>query len=162
MNKLKELWGNNKVLIVLGVILIACIIAIISVTISYFFGRNTSIYGSRLENVDKYPVTEEFKNEYIASLVEDKIIDSASVDIKVRTIYVTINFAADTELSVAESKANASLAKFSEALLSYYDVSFTLKSAGSDSDSGFVIQGAKNVAGSGLVWSNNTPVTDGE
>ena len=36
MKKLKELWGNNKVLIVLGIILIICLIAIITVTFSFF------------------------------------------------------------------------------------------------------------------------------
>lgn len=162
MNKLKELWGKNKVLIILGIILILCVIAIISVTLSYFFGGGDSIYGARLEEIDKHPVTDTFKNEYISSLEEDSAVNKVTLDVKVRTIYVTIEYVPDTTLGVAESKASLSLKTFTEDLLGYYDISFLLKCPASENSDGFTILGARNVAGSGLVWNNNTPVESEE
>ena len=162
MNKLKELWGNNKVLIVLGMILVACVIAIIIVTISYFFGENSDRYGDRLKDIDKYPVTETIKKEYTSSLSEDEKVEEVLIDIKGRIIYITIDFALDTSLIEAESKAASSINELSEDILSYYDIIFTLKCSESENSEGFTILGARNVAGSGIIWNNNTPVESEE
>ena len=111
MNKLKDLWRNNKVAIVLGFILLICIVAIVMVSLSFFFGGNKSIYGDRLIDIDKYPVTDAFKSSYISSLEEDESIESAAIDVKGRIIYVTINFIGDTTLLDAEAKAANSLSQ---------------------------------------------------
>lgn len=158
MNKFKELWGKNKVLIVLGVILVICFIAIMIVTFSFFFGGSKSVYGDRLDNIDKYPITNSFKSEYITSLESDESIEKVNIDTRGRIVYITITFVGDTPLVDAQSKATASLAKFNEELLSYYDISFTLKCSKTENSEGFTILGVKNVAGSGLVWNNNLPV----
>lgn len=157
MNKLKELWGKNKVLIVLGIILVICLIAILIVTFSFFFGGSKTVYGDRLEGIADYPITENFKSDYISSLESEDLVESVSFDLRGRIIYITINFVDDTSLVEAQGKAALSLAKFSEELLSYYDIMFTLKSSKTENSEGFTILGAKNVAGSGLVWNNNTP-----
>lgn len=158
MNKLKEIWGKNKVLIVLGIILIICFIAILIVTFSFFFGGSESVYGDRLDGVENYPIEDSFIDEYIANLESDEMINSATFDTKGRIIYVTIDFVGDTSLVEAQSKAAASLEQFSEETLSYYDINFTLTSESTENSEGFTIMGARNVAGSGLVWNNNTPV----
>lgn len=163
MNKLKELWGRNKVLIVLGIILVICLITIGVVTISFFFGGSKSVYGERLDEVEKYPVSDTFKKEYITSLEANDSITSVKIDVKGRIIYVSINFGGDVPLVDAQSKAAASLSLFSEDLLSYYDINFTLRSIDTENSEGFVILGARNVSGSGsVVWNNNTPVESGE
>lgn len=158
MNKLKEIWGKNKVLIVLGIILIICFIAILIVTFSFFFGGSESVYGDRLDGIENYPIEDSFIDEYIANLESDEMINSATFDTKGRIIYVTIDFVGDTSLVEAQSKAAASLEQFSEETLSYYDINFTLISESTENSEGFTIMGARNVAGSGLVWNNNTPV----
>ena len=162
LDKLKEIWGKYKILIVLGLILIICFIAILFVTVSYFFGSGESVYGDRLEDIEDYPIEDTFVSEYIANLESDEMINSATFDVKGRVIYVTINFVGDTSLVEAQSKAAASLEQFSENLLSYYDIDFTLISEATENSEGFTIMGAKNVAGSGIVWNNNTPVTKEE
>ena len=162
MDKLKEIWGKYKILIVLGLILIICFIAILFVTVSYFFGSGESVYGDRLEDIEDYPIEDTFVSEYIANLESDEMINSATFDVKGRVIYVTINFVGDTSLVEAQSKAAASLEQFSENLLSYYDIDFTLLSEATENSEGFSIMGAKNVAGSGIVWNNNTPVESEE
>ena len=162
MNKLKEIWGKNKVLIVLGIILIICFIAILIVTFSFFFGGSESVYGDRLDGIENYSIEDSFIDEYIANLESDEMINSATFDTKGRIIYVTIDFVGDTSLVEAQSKAAASLEQFSEETLSYYDINFTLTSESTENSEGFTIMGARNVAGSGLVWNNNTPVESEE
>lgn len=162
MNKLKEIWGKNKVLIVLGIILIICFIAIIVVTVSYFFGGSESVYGDRLDGIEDHPIEDSFVSEYTTNLESDDMIESVEFDTKGRIIYITINFVGDTSLVEAQSKTAASLETFSEDLLSYYDINFTITSKATDNSDGFTLMGARNVAGSGLVWNNNTPVESEE
>lgn len=162
MNKLKNFWGKNKVLIVLGIILIICLIAILTVTISYFFGGSESVYGDRLKDIDKHPIDDAFIDEYVANLQNDELIDKVDFDVRGRIIYVNIDFVGDTSLVEAQSKAAASLESFSEDILSYYDINFVLKCAATENSEGFTIMGARNVAGNGLVWNNNTPVESEE
>ena len=162
MNKLKELWGKYKVLIVLGIILIICFIAIVSVTISYFFGGSESVYGDRLKDIDNYPISDEFKTEYVSSMESEELIETVNFSNKGRIIYIEIKFVGDTSLVEAQSKAAASLEKFSEELLSYYDINFTLICEETENSEGFTIMGAKNVSGSGLIWNNNKPVESEE
>ncbi len=162
MKNFKDFLEKNKVLILLGVILIICIIAIITVTISYFFGGSETVYGDRLDEIEDYPIEENFKKEYISSLEEDTLINSVTFDLKGRIIYVTIDFVGDTSLVEAQSKAAASLDQFTEKILSYYDIMFTLKCEQTENSEGFTITGARNIAGSGLIWNNNTPVESEE
>ena len=51
MKKLKNLWANNRILLILGIILVVCIIAIIVVFLTYFVGTKKSVYGSRFDNM---------------------------------------------------------------------------------------------------------------
>lgn len=162
MKKLKELWGNNKVLIVLGIILIICLIAIITVTFSFFLGGNKGVYGDRLNGIDKHPVTNNIKNEYKTSLESEKSVTKVSIDTKGKIIYIIINFASDTSLEDAKNLAASSIEKLNEDILSFYDIDFTLKCEKSENSEGFTILGAKNVAGSGLIWNNNTPLESEE
>ena len=162
LNKLKEIWGKNKVLIVLGLILIICLIAILIVTFSYFFGGSESVYGDRLDEIENYPIEDSFVSEYIANLESDEMINSVSFDSKGRIIYIIIDFVGDTSLVEAQSKAAASLQQINENILSYHDIMFTLTCAETENSQGFTIMGARNVAGSGLVWNNNTPVESEE
>ncbi len=162
MKKIKNLWENNKVLIVLGLILVACLVAILIVSFSYFFGGSKNEYGDRLQDIEKYPITETIKNEYVSALENEKIVKDVKMHTKGKIIYITIDFNADTSLNDAEAKATSSLTNLSEDILSYYDINITLKCDKSENSEGFVILGARNVAGSGLVWNNNTPVESEE
>ena len=163
-NKFKELWGKNKVLIILGLILICCLVAIIIVSISFFFGKGKSIEGDRIKDISKYPITETFKSDFVTSVEGNESVKSATLEVKSnrRTVYVVINFKDDTSLNDAEGIAQASLSNISEDLLGYYDFEYILKCEKTENSDGFTTMGAKNVAGSGLVWNNNTPVESEE
>lgn len=162
MKKLKNLWEKNRVLMVLGIILIICLVAIIIVTFSFFLGGNKGVYGDRLKDMEKHSITNTLKSEYISSLESDENIKDVSMHTKGKIIYITINFALDTSLEDAKSIATASLEKLTEDIISYYDINFTLKCEESENSEGFVILGAKNVAGTSLTWNNNTPLESEE
>ena len=162
MNKLKELWGNNKVLIILGVILLGCVIAIVCVTFSFFMNSNNSVYGNRLDNIKDVPVTDSDKKVIVEKLEENEMVSNAKVDVRGKIIYITITFASDTTILDAESKAAQSLQDISDEILKLYDVMYTLKCDASENSEGWIILGARNASGSGLNWNNNTPVESEE
>lgn len=158
MDKIKELWTKNKILWVFAFILIICLIAIMIVCITFFFGGSKTTYGDRLDEIDKHPISEKFITTYEEELEKEKSIKDVSLRTMGRVIYVRIEFVDDTSLVEAESKAAASIELFEEDTLSYYDINFTLICNASDNSEGFTIMGARNVSGSSVTWNNNTKV----
>lgn len=159
MNKFKELWGKNKVLIVLGLILIVCAITIVIVTISFFFGGKDD----RVLKTGDVKISESVKEDYIASLEEEKAVEKATVSVSISgVVYIHIYFKADTALVDAQSIASNSLAKFSEDILNVYDFNIEIKCEKSEGSDGFSLIGARNVASKTLEWDNNTPVESEE
>ena len=161
MKKLKEIWQKNRILVVLVAILIVCFITICTVVVTYFFGGSETVYGDRLKDIDKHPITENFKKEYIANLEKDDKIEKVTFKTKGRVIYIRMQFIDDYALVEAESKASASLTSFAEDILGYYDLNFTLVSDKTEDSEGFTIMGAKNSKRESIVWNNNT-VTESE
>ena len=162
LKKIKELWARNRIVFVLVCILITCFIAIIVVASTFFITDNKSNYGDRLDHIEEYEITEEFKSSYIDSLKENKIVSDVSLRTSGRIIYVTIKYNADTSMDEAKSVAAKSMELFSERILSYYDISLTILSVGEKENEGFTLMGARNTNGNGVVWNNNTKVEESE
>ena len=150
---MKELWQKNKVLIVLGVILLICFIIVLFVSISYFMKGNK----------DKRENTYEIKSSYITELKdiylkdEKDIVEKVNVNVKIKTLSLVIYFKEDTKLEDAEKLVEGSLEKIDEKIFKNYDVSFILRSSGENK---FTIMGSKNMTSQGLVWNNNTPLPE--
>lgn len=162
MKKLKKIWQENSVLLVLFIILIACLIAISVVVVKYFVG-NEDKNNIRLEGVENHPFTEQMQNEIKDKIKEDvkvlevKIIPST----KSKRITVVINFTSEVTLVEAQSKTLASLEYFSEDTLSFYDIQFNIEADSTEKSDGFKISGSHNVSGTGgIVWNNNTVPKD--
>ncbi|MBR5662278.1 MAG: hypothetical protein IKX00_01340 [Bacilli bacterium] len=151
MKKLKNLWANNRILLILGVILIACIIAIIIVFLTYFVGTKKSVYGSRFDNM-KTHIKEAEQNSYIQAVEERSGVEKATLRVKGKTMYIRVVFKDDIKLDDAKKIIDSSLEKFSDDVKETYDMNFTIK------NSSFVLMGARNASGNGLSWNNNTPV----
>ncbi len=162
MEKIKKFWQKNKILVVLVAILFACFIAICVVVATYFFGGSETVYGDRLKDIDKHPITEDLKNEYISSLEDLEEIESVTFSTKGRVIYIRIKFVDDYSLVEAESKAAASLSNFTENILSYYDLNFTITADKTENSDGFTLMGAKNTASDSIVWNNMTKTESAE
>ena len=157
MKKLKKIWQENSVLFVLLFILIACLIAISVVVVTYFIGDSSSKYGDRLEGIENYPFDEDMQNEIIAQIEENEIVESVTMRVSDKVIYITITFAPATTLVEGQSVALASLDYFNEETLSFYDLEYMIQADDTEDAEGFQIIGAKNVSGTGgIVWNNNT------
>ena len=155
MKKLKKIWQENSVLFVLLFILIACLIAISVVVVTYFIGDSSSKYGDRLEGIENYPFDEDMQNEIIAQIEEN--VESVTMRVSGKVIYITITFAPATTLVEGQSVALASLDYFNEETLSFYDLEYMIQADDTEDAEGFQIIGAKNVSGTGgIVWNNNT------
>ncbi len=162
MNKFKKFWVENRVLCVLFIIVVICVCLILGVCVKYFFGSSKSSYGDRLNGIEQVEVTEEIKNNFINKVKEDETIVEASLDVKGKIIYITLSFNETVKLEDAKLKAEASVSLFEEKYLNFYDLNYVLKQVASGENSGFVLMGARNVHGSGLIWNNNIDATKSE
>ena len=158
LNKIKESWNDNRVLFVLMTILIICLILIAIVVADYFLGSTKDKYGDRLEGIDKVKITDKQVDEFEDKITSDESIEKCHIDKSGKTIYINIKFNNTISLADAEAKALATLDLFEEKYQKYYDIHYTLVQDKSDGNAGFIIMGAHNASGSGLVWNNNTPV----
>lgn len=158
MKKIKKMWMENRILFVLFIITFICVCVILGVIVKYFFGVTKSNYGERLEGIENVQITDTLKNDFLASMKEDTTIKDISFESKGKIVYIYITFHEGISLVEAQGKALASLQKFEQNYLDFYDFHFTLKSDATENGGGFLIMGAKNVNGSGLVWNNNTPL----
>ena len=163
MKKLKKVWQENSVLFVLLFILIACLVAISVVVITYFVGDSSSKYGDRLDGIENYPFEEDTQKEIISQIEENEIVEEATIRVSGKVIYVTIIFVPATTLVEGQSIALASLDYFSEETLSFYDLEYMIQAEDTEDAEGFQLIGAKNVSGTGgIVWNNNTPFEEEE
>lgn len=163
MKKLKKFWRENSVLLVLFLILIACLVAMSIVLVTYFVGDSSSKYGDRLDGIKEHEFSDKDQKEIIAKLEEEELIEKASIRISGKTIYVTISFATKTTLVEAQSKALASLDYFNENILGFYDLEYLIEAKSTTEQEGFQIMGSHNVNGTGgIVWNNNTVFEDEE
>ena len=157
MKKLKKIWQENSVLLVLLFILIACLIVISVVVITYFVGDSSSKYGDRLEGIEDHSFDNGMQEEVISKIEESEIVDSATIRVSGKVIYINITFVPTTTLVEGQSIALASLDYFNEDILSFYDLEYMIEADDTKEAEGFKIMGAKNVSGSGgIVWNNNT------
>ncbi len=157
MKKIKKIWQENSVIIVLFGILIVCLIAISIVVVTYFVGDSSSKYGDRLEGIEDYPFEESTQEDIITQIEESEIVDAVTMRVSGKSIYITITFTPGTTLVEAQSIALASLDYFSEETLSFYDLEYMIEADATEDTEGFTIIGARNVSGTGgIVWNNNT------
>lgn len=145
---------------VLAIILIICLIAILGVSMTYFYGGSKSNYGNRLDGIEDVKITDSIKNKVIEELEKEEAIDKVSINNKGRMIYITINYVDGTTLDDAKVVADKAIPLFSEEELAYYDINLTIKGSG---ETKFTLMGARNSGGSGaIVWNNCTVVTTEE
>ena len=159
---MKDFWRKNKVVVVLVVILIGCFIAIAFVAARYFISTNRSVYGDRLQDLEKNEFEKAKQDEFLNEIKKNESVISASLKTKGRVVYVTVKFDSKIDLLSAKATVENSFAVLTESLLEYYDFNVTMSQEESDEnkESGFLIMGARNKNGNGVSWANNTPIEE--
>jgi len=161
MNKIKKLWNENRVMLVLGMIVLLCIVIIMVVMFQYFFGATSSSYGDRLSDIQDHPFTSEAQTQLKESFASEHLLDT-NVTVRGKIIYVILTYDETVAMAEAQKKAVDVYNALEETYRKLYDFNVTLLQEKSESSNGYHIMGAKNVSGDNFVWSNNTPVEDGE
>ena len=161
MNKIKRFYKEHRIFTILMAVVLVCVVIIATVLIQCFYvGNGSDKYGNRLEGIDKYKITSSRQKDFENNVANNDKIKSVDIQITGKIIYITMQIEPDVALVEAESIAQKSLEEFSEEEQSFYDFNITLKQNSSDKNDGFIISGAKNKNGVGLVWNNNRQVTE--
>lgn len=162
MKGIKRFCKEHRIFIILMAVVIVCVILIGSLLFQCFYSGGTDKYGNRLDNIENYTIESTKLDEIKAKILQDQSIKSAEIKITGKIVYSTVTFVENTDLEVAKNVAVKILEDFTEAEELYYDFNFTLKSAKTDTNDGFLISGAKNSNGNGLIWNNNRQVIESD
>ena len=160
MKKLKRVYTEHRVFAILMALVIVCFVLIGTVLVQCFYvGSSKDKYGDRLAGIEKVKID---AKDVEGKIAVEEIVKKAEVMITGKIVYISLKFDAPTTLVEAQSIAQKSLDYFDDAQKKFYDFHFTLKEEATETDEGFIISGAKNKNGSGLVWNNNNPITTEE
>ena len=160
MKNIKKFYKEHRIFMILMAIVIVCIVLIATVLIQCFYvGNGSNKYGNRLENSENYNITEERINDSESKLLTTEKVKKAEIKITGRIVYIDLLFVEGVGLVEAQSIALKTLEDFNENESKYYDFNFTLKQEATEQSDGFLISGAKNKNGNGLIWNNNREVT---
>ncbi len=153
MSKIKKVLNENRVLLVLGIILLVCLAIICIVAIKSFYNGSDDVYGNRLDITKQVPLNETVLKDIKSALEANEKVTSATVDKKGKIIYITIAYVDGTSMDDAKVVADLALPILSEEQLKVYDLEFVIKA---NIDTGnYILTGARNHNGSGtIVWSN--------
>ena len=152
MKKIKKIWEENKVLLVLAIILLVCFAVVIIVGMTYFYGSNNNVYGNRLDATKDVPLSDKLLKDIKDEAEKSEVVKEANVDLRGLIVYISIKFKDDTKLDDAKKVADSLVELFNEDELKVYDLEFSLEN---DSEKGFTLMGARNSSGSGvIVWNN--------
>lgn len=157
MKNFKKFLRENRVLVVLGLILFVCLIVLAVLTIITFYGASKDPYGTRLDITKKVPLSAELLNKVKEDLQSDETVTEANVYLTGKIVYIDITFADDTKMDNAKKTAEIALSSFGEKELKVYDLHFTISSKNTkNKDDSYTLMGARNKNGSGkIVWNNN-------
>ena len=163
MKRIKKVWEENRVLLVLGIILIICLVIVGVVSLTYFYGSSDNVYGNRLEETERVPLNSKLFNDIESELKSNESVETVTTNLKGKILYVNITFVEATEMETAKSIAETIIPLFNEDELEVYDIEFTISSLSTTDFVGYTLMGARNATGSGeVVWNNYNIETEDE
>ena len=135
---------DNTMLWILVFILFVCFIMIAFLFYKYFYsGISTSKYGdTRLEGIENYKLSDSLSDDINKIYDEEKSVDSVTVNVEGRIIYINMAFKEAIKVDTAKSLAVKALDPIGEENLTYYEVQFILTYSG----------GSKNANSLKVVW----------
>lgn len=163
MKKFRKILNENRVLIVLGIILLVCLIVVAVVSLVYFYGSSDTVYGNRLDSIKDLPLNNKLFDNIKNELKSEESVEKVDTILKGKIVYININFAPATKMEDAKTITTKALSLFSDEELSGYDIEFTISSAKADDFVGYTLMGARNANGIGeIVWNNYNIEVDEE
>jgi hypothetical protein len=117
-----KFFKNHKWLLIIIVLLI--ILGILAFYLFFMLYNESSVYGNRLQGIEKKEIKEDLKNDIINNLENNDEINEVNIDNKGKIINIVTDMKEDTELDEAKLMLESILNKFSEEQLNYYDLQF--------------------------------------
>ena len=146
MGKLKGFYKNNRIYCIMMAISIFCIALIGVAFLVYFINQTkTDAYGDRLNGIENVKITDKHKEEVIAGIKENKMVD------KVTIVYLNSGKKED-----AQSIAIKSLDLLTDEEKEFYDINFTFsKESKSEQEASFIMMGYKKSDATIISWTKD-------
>ena len=106
----------------LPVVIFVVIILFLGLVLYLTVGQRGNKYGTRLHGIDKISFTKKEKNKFIDSIKSNDKVNSVSIDIQGKLIYIMADFKTDVSADDAKNVINESLNSLSEAVKGFYDI----------------------------------------
>lgn len=162
MKKIQKIINENRVLLVLGIILLMCLIIVCVVALTYFYGTSDTVYGNRLDDMNKVVLSESLFTDIKDNLKTNESVKDVNITKKGKIIYINIDFVDKTKMDDAKKIAEGVVSLFKEEELTIYDIEFTISSLSTADVVGYTLMGARNANGIGEVVWNNYNLVDEE
>ncbi len=151
---MKRFWKENKVLVVLAIIIFISLVLMAVGLFTYFYRQDVTVYGNRLNEIEKHKVDDKLDEQIKAKF--EKGIEKVKIDIKGKIIYIIMDVSADTTKAKAKEYAQTALSIVPEDTQNYYDIQFMMTKENEDKEEKeFPIIGGKSSSSSSIVWTNN-------
>ena len=156
MDKIKKFWNENRVLFVLGIILIVCVVVVTIVSLTYFYGSSSNAYGNRLDSIKDAPLSDKLLKSVKTEMNSKTGVKNTNVKVKGKIVYIEVEYNDGITMDDAKKTTKEALKLFSEKELSLYDLQFIIK------NNDYTLMGAHNSNGSStseeddIVWNNYT------
>lgn len=161
MKKITKFFKEHRIFTMLMAIVVVCIVLIITVLVNVFYmGNGSSKYGNRLEGIKEVEISKSKQSDFENNIANNDKVKKADIRIQGKIVYITLEIETGVKLEEAEGIALKSLDEFSDEEKAFYDFNITLKQEATNNSDGFIISGAKNKNGTGLVWNNNRVVEE--
>ena len=159
MKKIKRFFREHRVFTILMSLVLVCFILIGTLLVQVFYNGSADKYGNRLEEIENYPIAKEDLQTIEAEALKNESVKKANIFVTGRIVYVYLDFQGEIDLTTAQNEAVKILGLFEDPVKEYYDFQFNLAKEETETSDGFNIEAAKNAGGNGLIWGNNSEVT---
>ena len=145
-----EFIKKNKILVSLLVIAIVFFAAIMIIIFSNLSIGNNE-YGNRLDNIEKYPISDETINEIKTDISSHEKVTSVSYNLEGKLANFILTVDDSLEEETAKNYANKILENLSDDVKSYYDIQVLVDSDNKESEV-YPIIGYKHKTTDMFVW----------
>lgn len=141
---------NNKLLITLLVIAIIFFMAIVIIILKNISLGSENEYGNRLDNIDKYPITEEMIITIKNEIGNFEKVESLNYNLEGRLANFIMKVDSSLSIEDARNYGNRIIERLNEDIKNYYDIQ-VLIDVSSESEQ-YPIIGYKHKTSKTLIW----------
>lgn len=136
------------------------LIALIAIGISMFLfarsillsGKEGTIYGNRLEGIDKVKLNEDTLNKIVSDIKANEKVANATKRLEGKLLNFTIDVKKDTDIETAKKLSDVILPALTENEKSFYDIQVIITCNELEESEEYPIMGYKHRTSAAFVW----------